>query len=288
MLNLYDLISNTRIFKTFKVNDLLFVEYRCLTPEKKTAYWINNNCMVFVSKGKKKWEDDQKEYLVEAGNAIFLKKGAYIVHQYFDDDFCALLIFIPDDFIKNVVQYQLDGILDHIKKAGIDSVITVDMDEILLTYFHSMMSYFVQPDPPPKNLLKIKFTELILNIMNCRENNDLKGCLYRIAMQSKISISEIMEANFTYNLKLEEFARLCGRSLSSFKRDFIDLYGESPGRWLKKKRLDHTRILLENTSKSITDIAYESGFESRSHFIRTFKQKFGEPPLKFKRNLDVV
>jgi AraC-like DNA-binding protein len=45
-----------------------------------------------------------------------------------------------------------------------------------------------------------------------------------------------MEENFSFNLKLEEFARLSMRSLSAFKRDFQQVYQTSPGKWLLGKR----------------------------------------------------
>jgi transcriptional regulator GlxA family with amidase domain len=55
-------------------------------------------------------------------------------------------------------------------------------------------------------------------------------------------MKEIMERNFIYNMKLEEFAKPAGRSLASFKRDFTAIYKTTPGRWLKRKKLDKQRL----------------------------------------------
>jgi transcriptional regulator GlxA family with amidase domain len=83
-------------------------------------------------------------------------------------------------------------------------------------------------------------------------------------------------------LGLEEFARLCNRSLSSFKRDFQKQFGMSPGKWLLEKRLDHAHNLLNNTDKTVTEAAFETGFESRPHFSRAFRERFGISPRNSK------
>ena len=92
-----------------------------------------------------------------------------------------------------------------------------------------------------------------------------------------------MEKNYTYNLALKEYARISSRSLAAFKRDFLKYYRTTPGKWLTGKRLTHARMLLNTTKQSITEIAFNSGFENISHFSRIFKEKFGLSPLQFRK-----
>jgi AraC-like DNA-binding protein len=87
-----------------------------------------------------------------------------------------------------------------------------------------------------------------------------------------------MEANFCYSLPLDAFAKMCHRSLSSFKREFGQCYGTTPAKWLIGRRLECAAQMLRTTSMSITEIALECGFEEPSHFSRTFKAKFGRSP----------
>jgi transcriptional regulator GlxA family with amidase domain len=96
-----------------------------------------------------------------------------------------------------------------------------------------------------------------------------------------------MEENYCYNLKLEEFARLTSRSLSAFKRDFQKIYNTTPGKWLTQKRLDHAMHLLTHLNRTVSETAFESGFENLAHFSRCFKQKFGMPPTALKQQLPV-
>lgn len=288
MLNVYDFITDhPQMFRQFKVNDLLFVEYHCIIEEAKIGVWTHNNYFSYTLKGKKGIKCLGKEYHVDPGDVLFIKKGAFVAQQFIKEDYCALFIFIPDEFIQRVVQqHQIPcPEVDPIEYS--EPVFHLNVDEILATYFHSVLNYFSQSKPPPKELLKIKFKELIIDILSGPHNPPLAGYFKELCSNSKISIREIMEANFAYNMKMEEFARLCGRSLSAFKRDFVKTYGISPGRWLTKTRLAYSKYLLETTDKSISQVAFDSGFANRSHFIRIFKEKFGRPPLEYRNSSSI-
>jgi len=271
------------MFKTFKVDDLLFVEYKCLIEETKLGYWTPNNYFIYVVGGKKRWKTRDKEFVLKNGEALFIKRGAYTAHQYFDEDFCALGIFIPNQFIKTVLNKFLEEKrIKENKSSKSYPIIPVQIDESLSTYFLSVLSYFSKTTNPPKNLLSLKFEELILNILTDPHNREIADYFWEVHSSSKISIRDIMETYFTYNMSMEEFAKLCGRSLSTFKNDFYSVYNTSPGKWLIQKRLDYGKFLLETTDKSISDIAFESGFKNQSHFTRSFKESYNKSPLKFR------
>jgi AraC-like DNA-binding protein len=271
------------MFKTFKVDDLLFVEYKCVIEETRLGYWTHNNYFMYVVGGKKKWKTRDKEFLLKNGEALFIRKGAYTAHQFFDEDFCALGIFVTDEFIKSVLKkflQQRNPPENSNKKNG--PIIQLQMDESLSAYFYSVLSYFPKTDSPPKNLLTIKFEELIINILSSPQNKELADYFWEVHSRSKVSISDVMETYFTYNMSLEEYARLCGRSLSTFKSEFNSIYKTSPGKWLIQKRLDYGKFLLETTDKSISEIAFDCGFKNQSHFTRCFTEAHKKPPLKFK------
>ncbi|MDX1284035.1 MAG: alpha/beta fold hydrolase [Draconibacterium sp.] len=97
-----------------------------------------------------------------------------------------------------------------------------------------------------------------------------------------VDIESVMSENFLYNLKIEEFAKLCGRSLSTFKRDFRLVFNTTPSRWIKEKRLEHARSLLLESDLNINQISYDCGFINSSHFIKSFKDKYRLPPLQFR------
>ena len=285
LINIHDFINKSRLFNKLEVDELLFVEYHCIGEEERMSYWTDNNCFVYIVKGKKKWETIHGTYYVKAGEAIFIRKGACSVNQYFDEDLCALLIFVPDEFIKNVIcNHTITPATDK-PFVKPDNLIPVKVDDNLSAYFLSVYNYFTESVKPPKDLLKLKFTELIINIMMNPRNITLASYFSDICRDNAIPIEEVMNQNFAYNLRLEEFARLSARSLSTFKRDFLRHYKMSPGKWLTQKRLDYARFMLENTGKSIRQVVFDCGFENVSHFTKIFKNKYGEPPQKYRSKM---
>jgi AraC-like DNA-binding protein len=194
--------------------------------------------------------------------------------------------FISDKFIRNILK-EVSGKIDF-NTDGKDSqspAIEVFNDVILSGYFQSMLAYFSGNEKPSESLLELKLKELIINILTSPHNPSLASYFQSLAVSEKPSIRQIMEANFCYNLSLEDFAKLCYRSLSSFKRDFKKHYHLSPGKWLLTKRLDYSALLLKNSDLSISQIVFECGFEDLSHFSRAFKEKFGIAPLNFRKEV---
>ena len=105
---------------------------------------------------------------------------------------------------------------------------------------------------------------------------------YATRKRAGLDFEQIMTENYLYNLKVEEFAKLCGKSLSAFKRDFKDTFETTPSRWIKSKRLEHARKLLIESDLNINQVCYDSGFINASHFIKSFKEKYNLPPHQYR------
>lgn len=147
-----------------------------------------------------------------------------------------------------------------------------------------MMFYFKSDKTPDPALLELKFRELVLTIADNPANKELRS-YFSFLMQHPhaVSLQKIMEENFSFNLQLEEFARLSNRSLSAFKRDFQKQFNTTPGKWLIQKRLAHAKHLLSHSGKTVNEASFESGFESAAHFSRTFRKHFGVMPSAIKQ-----
>jgi AraC-like DNA-binding protein len=82
---------------------------------------------------------------------------------------------------------------------------------------------------------------------------------------------------------LKELAGEVGLSRRQFFRAFKQSTGKTPHSYLLDHRLERAADFLRTTNRSATDIAFESGFGSSSHFTATFKKAFGVSPLEFRR-----
>lgn len=285
MLNVYDFMKELPSSKRLIINDLLFADYKCPLSETRFDMWTHHNYFVYVIKGKKKWFSQDHEVLARAGDCIFVKKGAHSIYQYFDDDFCSLFMFVPDEFIRDTLlenQAEINNREDYIDPAPI---VRVQIDEMLASYFYSFLTYISKTEQDVKQLGELKFKELILIVASGSENPEISSYFVDLCNNARPSLQAVMESNFFYPMKLEEFARLSGRSLSTFKRDFKERYNTTPGKWLTQKRLSYSRFLLEQTDKSVTEVVLDSGFINTSHFSRAFKKRFGKSPIQYKKTL---
>jgi AraC-like DNA-binding protein len=245
--------------------------------------WSQYNYLFYVVEGRKIWHTAHKHYDIGKETCVFVRKGAWIFENFLDNGFCVVLFFIPDEFICKTLKTKSKPLDNTIKEFG--PVMILDKSETLSAFFLSVSSYFNETHEPDRSLLELKFKELILTIADNPKNAELLS--YFCSLQDEpqhLSLQRIMEENYCFNLKMEEYAQLCSRSLSTFKRDFQKIYKTVPGKWLLEQRLNHAWRLLSARHKTISEATFESGFESVSHFSRSFKKRFGVTPSVFKQD----
>jgi len=283
MVNLFESVRDSLEFNKFKLNELVCVEYSCPVEEEQVGIYTQSDYIVHVLSGKKTWKTIEGEWVMEAGQTIFVKKGAALLRQYFEDDFCMLGFFLPDDIIR-------ESLRESVMEVSVDSTYVEQFTatkllpkDYLQNFIQSMFPYFKERKDPPAPLLRLKLKELLINLLYRSENEQLISYLKSVTLNTEPSLTHIMENNFTFNLRLEEFAKMCHRSLSKFKRDFFIHYNSTPGKWLVNRRLDYAAGLILNGSSNVTQIAFESGFEDVSHFSRVFKDKFGLSPTAYSK-----
>lgn len=103
----------------------------------------------------------------------------------------------------------------------------------------------------------------------------------------KISRSiSMMETHFGQTLDLDELASEANMSRRNFYRVFKEVTGEAPFAYLLRLRIMKGVNLLENTNKTITEIAFQCGFSDSNYFSRQFKQILGFTLKEFKRKFD--
>ncbi len=290
MINTHDdIIAHPDTFRQLAVRDLLFVHYRCPQKERFAQLCNHYNQFTFSLQGERIFHQGEKSWKVTPQTSYFHRKTAY-VQEITDAKGWEVLVFhIPDEFLIQFVHEFMDVLsTPKLPELTTDMFIKVDLNEITRTYFYSLIPYFTQKMPPSEKLLELKFKELLLDILSIPSNKQLLAYILHLNDDIKTPIWQIMENNYIYNLTLKEFARISSRSLAAFKREFVEYYHTTPGKWLTGKRLKHAGYLLKTTNQSISEIAFNSGFENNSHFSRIFKEKFGLSPLQYRKNQTTI
>ncbi len=147
---------------------------------------------------------------------------------------------------------------------------------LLKSCLASLIPYFEVDGLLPENIARLKITEALSIIRTIDPGID--GILANFEHPHKVELVSFMEKHYPFNLPLEKFAYLTGRSLSSFKRDFQKAFNSSPQKWLTRKRLELAHYYLAESRRKPVDVCFEAGFENLSHFSHAFKKHFGYPP----------
>ena len=289
MESLYDFVTtNPESMRQFSCRGILFLKMDC-PRTLKTDDWNVHNCFIHVLNGSKCLYTREKSWQLKIGSTFFVKKGAVTIEKIGDDPLCALMFFVPDEYIRCFIKENKSLVSTIVANyTTVDQVIPVSTTPVMRAFYDSVMSYFETGKPPAENLLELKFRELLLNIVTSEDNKILIHYFCRLAQVGVDDLREVMENNCLYNLELQQYARLCNRSLSKFKRDFAATFNESPGRWLLQRKLEHARRLLIQTDKQIIDVVLESGFTNVTHFDRVFKEYIGTSPIKYRKGSTVM
>src|SRR5580765_2768913 len=96
-----------------------------------------------------------------------------------------------------------------------------------------------------------------------------------------------MDRTYAQPLDIPELARIAIVSEAHFIRTFKDTFGETPHRYLQRRRVERSMFLLRETDRSVTDICLDVGFASLGTFSRTFREVVGQAPTDYRKRTDV-
>jgi AraC-like DNA-binding protein len=89
---------------------------------------------------------------------------------------------------------------------------------------------------------------------------------------------DAMDRAYAEPLDVRSVAAVAHISEAHFSRSFRAVFGETPHRYLQRRRVERSMFLLRETDRSVTDICFDVGFSSLGTFSRTFREIVGEPP----------
>ena len=205
---------------------------------------------------------------------------------------------VPDLIVSDVMMPVMDGLqlCKHLKEDFITSHIPV----ILLTarseerqqmegYESGADAYLTKPFSA--DLLVSRIYNLLDNRRQLRHlfdnsKQDQAPADVKLTTQDKLFMDQLKEAinsNMANpNLKMDELGEQLGISRVQLYRKVKTLTGLSPVELLRQMRLQKGKVLLNTTTKTVAEIAYEVGFNSSSYFANCFKKQFGKLPMEFR------
>ncbi|AXY75017.1 AraC family transcriptional regulator [Paraflavitalea soli] len=258
---------------------VLFYSYYSSMRKEKVAFMEHNTLILQVS-GRFTLVTANQTVSMESGQMLLVQKnqlGEITKTPLEGGDYQTIVIMLKEDLIRKIALEE--GIETGQKYTG-PSNILIPGNDFLHAFFQSVLPYVRHPEHKITNTVgMLKVREAVYLLLNTMP--ELKAMLFDFSEPYKIDLEQFMLLNFHYNVPVEKFARLTGRSLAGFKREFQKIFGMAPRQWLLERRLAEARLLIEKKHKKPSAIYLDLGFESLSHFSHSFKKKFGKAPTEW-------
>src|ERR687892_534698 len=96
---------------------------------------------------------------------------------------------------------------------------------------------------------------------------------------------DAIDRDYAKPLDIPTLARIAHVSEAHFIRTFKATFGETPHRYLQRRRVERAMFLLRMSDQSVTDVCFDVGFNSLGTFSRTFRDIVGESPSAYRRRV---
>ncbi|MCE7065123.1 AraC family transcriptional regulator [Dyadobacter sp. CY326] len=255
---------------------VIFYSYLSAERKEKVAFW-NHHTLILQVSGQFTLETATQKISMTGGEMLLIGRnqlGTLTKTPGPVGHYETIVISLQEDLLRRIV---LEEKLEAKQKYIGPPNMLIPPNEFLRGYFQSIVPYARSSGAAMTDemgILKVKEgVKLLLLALP-----GLVNFLFDFSQPYKIDLERFMLHNYHFNVPVEKFAQLTGRSLAAFKRDFLKTFGVPPRQWLQDKRLTEAKYRLENKHEKPSAIYLDLGFESLSHFSHSFKKKYGMAP----------
>lgn len=235
------------------------------------------NILFYVQRGYFNLDIDGRLHQIDESSFVLVKKytsGRCHKPKLANNEYSKTMGFaFNDDFIRNIIHEFKNP------KSVVDSsskVLRIDRNPILVGLFQSLTTYIEQEKEINKELVQLKTREALIGILDYYP--EYISVFNEFSTPERADLYLFMLHNFQFNLSLDELARMSGRSLSTFNREFRRIFHTTPHKWIMEQRLERAKEQISRHGRKPSEIYLELGFEDLSHFSRSFKKRFGVSP----------
>jgi AraC-like DNA-binding protein len=131
-------------------------------------------------------------------------------------------------------------------------------------------------------LIDLNAAELVVRILQTEARSLLlAGREERSSSHGLAAAVQYVHDHLDRRISVEELAETACMSRSTFYRNFRNEFGITPLQYVNQKRMERAQSLLGNQERTVTDVSYDLGYSSVSHFITKFKEIVGVTPKTF-------
>lgn len=267
-----------------KMNGLSVIKSCLYTQRNEGAMFLENHMLLFVLKGQYHINFGNETYQVNENEIVLVHKSIVIKYEKygngeFDHVLDYIMLFIKDDLLNEFIK------MNNIKYSHPSVVLPVSiypLNKRLIGFIESLKPLLDDARGVAEGMVKLKLLELLYNLVDTDEQFLIQ--FLNLKQKDHRSITEIVDENLFNPLNISDLASLSGRSLSTFKREFKEIYNSPPLQWIRNRRLEKASELLLHSTFSVTEVCFSTGFENVAHFSKVFKEKFGVSPSMYKKS----
>jgi AraC-like DNA-binding protein len=255
------------------------ISYSCYYAQSRAGeQFVPEHVFSYQISGTLTLSDGKKQHVFMPGDFRLIRRNnliKFLKEPSPNDEFKSVSVYFDQQTLRDL---SVEHGLGAAAPLPGDAVVKLNPHPLFKSYLDSLTPYQQGGVEINGELLDIKIREGIFVLLQC--NPELKDALFDFSEPGKIDLKRFMEKNFHFNVHLQRFAYLSGRSLATFKRDFERIFNSSPGRWLQQRRLQEAYYQIKEKGRPVSEVYLELGFEDLSHFSFAFKNKYGTVPSK--------
>jgi len=268
-----------------KLDDFSLLYYFNRDRSEKMHIQINKHMLLHVFNGSKIIHSDDVDYTVSDKQSVFISSGQYFMSEVLSlekSHFDGIMVFFDDAFLYAIFE-KYKSITHNTLSKSIQAkkLCIIEDSKALHETMLSTKTYLERKSDDP-TLIQLKFEEIFLQLLQSNSSQQISSYFQTLYDKSLFRFKDLFENGHFQTV--EEMIKASKLSEVQFRKLFKQMYALSPKEWLLQKSLNKAKYLLADKTLNVTDVCYDSGFNSLSWFIKSFKKEFGVTPKKYQQN----
>ena len=275
------LFDSSGVITIFRDGNVCILEKELSESIHNREGYISNHVVSILLEGQQRIQTyDENTVTINAGEVLFIPRGLYHITDLIPQGghFRSLLFYFGNEIIHEFLSTIK---VNEVSRKSIPEFLKLGTVPSIDLFAKSLIQIYTTSNFNNKNFLNIKILELLHLINEQVDDQKFAEFLFQLTLPKKRNIKSFIEHNFDKPLTVDDYAYLTGRSVNTFRRDFKSQFNTTPKKWIVEKRIGKAVDLLKTKEISVTQLAYEVGYENISYFIKAFKSQVGQSPKQY-------
>ena len=271
---------------SFTYKDKIILERVLIKPPLTyESVFQNQGCFLYIKNSEVKFHSSQENIKIASKEAVLLQCDTFFLEFVNDrkgEEVELIAVHLYPEILKQIYENELPStIIENTLNAKSKKIVG---SQIISKFIESLDFYFDNSTLVNDDLLELKIKELVLLLIQSNNVESVLELIKNLYTSRLVNLKDIVALHIYSNIGIEELAKLCQMSLSTFKREFQKEFDTTPLKYITAQKLKKAEKLLRIEDMTISEIAYEAGYSDPQYFTRAFKKNVGMTPTEYRAN----